>query len=213
DISTGSVQSDKIEILSSNTTSNSNAGLTSNIDFQIYDTIQQENGYLDGSRVVITSENVDSNGIPLEPNQFREIVPNWTGEDSVKYGGILVFQENDDFTISVLSLPNDTFTILDSSWAYTMDQALAETNAYKRSEFVRNNAIRSTTLSGIYSKGSGFMVGFKYDGKYYFIEQTVGNNNGRLNQLIENLTYSDDTTAATPELAFYRAIVNIGTNA
>ncbi|AXC39334.1 UNVERIFIED_ORG: hypothetical protein [Escherichia phage CMSTMSU] len=163
--------------------------------------------------MIITSENVDSNGIPLEPNQFREIVPNWTGEDAVKYGGILVFQENDDFTISVLSLPSDTFTILDSSWAYTMDQALAETNAYKRSEFVRNNAIRSTTLSGIYSKGSGFMVGFKYDGKYYFIEQTVGNNNDRLNQLIENLTYSDDTTAATPELAFYRAIVNIGTNA
>lgn len=211
DISSGTVQSDKIEILSSNTTSSSNAGLSSNIDFQIYDTIQQENGYLDGSRVVITSKTVDSNGIPLEPNKFNEIVPTWTGEDALKYGGILVFQENDDFTISVLSLPNDTFTLLDTSWAYTVDQALLETNSYKRHEFQRNNEIRSTTLSGLYSKGSGFLVAFKVDGKYYFIEQTVGNNNDRLNQLISNMTTSDDASAVSPEVAFYRALNNMGT--
>ncbi|UTS53899.1 hypothetical protein UES1_532 [Escherichia phage UE-S1] len=212
DISTGTVQSDKIEILSSNTTSTNNSGLTSNIDFQIYDTIQQENGYLDGSRIIVTSRKVDSNGIPLEPNQFKEIVPEWSGTDALKYGGILIFKENNDFTISVLSLPNDTFTFLDSSWSYTMEQALAEPNTYKRTEFVRNNAIRSNSLSGLYSKGSGFLVCFKYDGKYYFIEQTVGNNNDRLGQLISNLTYSDDTITVTPELAFYRTINNMGTN-
>ncbi|USL83657.1 baseplate wedge [Escherichia phage A4] len=212
DISTGSVQSDKIEILSSNSTSTSNVGLTNNIDFQILDTIKQENGYLDGSRVVITSESMDSNGIPLNPNQFQSIVPDWTGEDSRKYGGILVFQQNEDFTISSLTLPNSSFTIMDSTWNYTMDQALAETNAYKRQEFIRNNEIRSTTLSELYSKGTGFIIAFQYEGQYYFIEQTVGNNNDRLGVLIQNMTEVTDPSAATPETAFYRCIKNMGTS-
>lgn len=212
DISTGSVQSDKIEILSSNTTDSSNNGLSDNINFQIYDTIQQENGYLDGSRVIITSQEMDSNGIPLNPNQFSYIVPQWTGEDSLKYGGILIFEQNDDFTVSSLQLPSDTFTYLDSSWQYTMDQALAETNSYKRHEFVRNNLIRTTTLGGLYSKGSGFVVGFKYDNEYFFIEQIVGNNNDRLNMLLQNMTLPSDNTAITPETAFYRAIKNMGSD-
>lgn len=212
DISTGTVQSDKISILTANTTNTSNLGLSADVNFQIFDTIQQENGYLDGSRVVITSESLDSNGIPLNPNQFIDIVPQWTGEDAVKYGGILIFQENDDFTVSSMTLPDDTFILLDTSWQYTMNDALAETNVYKRNEFVRNNQIRTTSLGGLYSKGSGFTVAFKYNNQYYFIEQTVGNNNDRLNSLISNMTYPEDSGTVTPELAFYRAIQNMGSS-
>lgn len=213
DISTGTVQSDKIVILTSNTNSTSNLGLSSDIDFQIFDTIQQENGYLDGSRVIITSESLDSNGIPLNPNQFLDIVPQWTGEDSKKFGGILIFQENEDFTISSLTLPDDSFILLDSSWTYTMQDALAEPNVYKRNEFIRNNEIRTTNLSGLYSKGSGFLVAFKYNDEYYFIQQTVGNNTDRLNELIQNMTLPNDSGTISPELAFYRAIQNMGTTA
>lgn len=210
DISTGTVQSDKISILTSNTNSSSNTGLTSPINFQILDTINQENGYLDGSRVIVTSENIDSSGIPLEPNQYSEIVPTWTGTDAIKYGGILVFRENKDFTMSVLELPSTQFNLLDSTWQYTEADALNETNLYKRNEFLRNNQIRITDVSGLFDHGTGYTVGFKYNNQYYFIEQTVGNNNERLNSLMGNMIDPDDTTPLTPELALYRALRNMG---
>lgn len=210
DISTGTVQADKIDILACNASPTSNLGMGENVDFQILDTIQQENGYLDGSRVIITSKDVDSNGIPLEPNQFASLVPKYTGEDALKYGGILVFRENSDFTIDILDLPSSDFTVLDSSWTYTESDAQAETNVYKRQEFLRNVQLRSTSMSDLFGKGTGFTIGFVYDGKSYFIEQTVGNNNDRLNTLMANMTLPDDTVTMTPELAFYRAIINSG---
>jgi hypothetical protein len=210
DISTGTVQADKIDILPCNSVPDNNLGLGVNVDFQILDTIQQENGYLDGSRVIITSQDVDSNGIPLEPNQFASIVPKFTGEDAKKYGGLLVFRENTDFTIDILNLPSTNFTVLDSSWTYTEAQAQAEVNTYKRQEFMRNVLIRSTSMSDLYGKGSGFTIGFQYDGNSYFVEQTVGNNNDRLNNFIANMIEPDDTFEMTPEIAFYRAIQNEG---
>lgn len=213
DISTGTVQSDKISVLSVNSPYTSNLGMSSDINFQILDTIQQENGYLDGSRVIISSENIDSNGIPLEPNQFEELIPELTGSDLEKYGALLIFRENDDFTIDSLDLPNDDFTLLDTAWTYTESQALSETNTYKRNEFLRNVQMRSTSMSDLYSKGSGFIIAFKYNDEYYFIEQTVGNNNERLAALISNMTLSTDTTPITPEIAFYRAIINTGNTA
>lgn len=212
DISTGTVQADRITVLTSNTPANSNNGLSAPLNFQILDTINQENGYLDGSRVVITSENVDSSGIPLEPNQYSELVPNWTGSDAVKYGGILVFRENNNFTMSVLQLPSSEFALLDSSWQYTEADALAETNLYKRNEFLRNNEMRITNIGGLFNRGSGFTVGFTYEGKHYFIEQTVGNNNERLNNLMGNMILPDDTEPMTPERALYRALYNMGEN-
>lgn len=212
DISTGTVQADKIDILACNSDSTTNLGLAQNIDFQILDTIQQENGYIDGSRVIMTSKNVDSNGIPLEPNQFSTLVPSFTGTDALKYGGILVFRENEDFTIDILDLPTSTFTLLDSSWTYTEADAQAETNVYKRNEFLRNVQLRSTSMGDLYSKGSGFTIGFNYNGNSYFVEQTVGNNNDRLNSFMAAMALPDDTVAMTPELAFYRAIVNSGNN-
>lgn len=212
DINSGTVQNDKITILSSNTTDTSNLGLSSDIQFQIIDNIEQDNGYIDGSRVVISSTKIDTNGIPLEPNQFSNIVPDWESTDLKKYGAILIFQQNEDFTVEVLNLPDDDFTLLDSSWKYTNSDALAETNAYKRKEFTRNVEIRSTLLSDLFNKGSGFVIGFAYNDNYYFIEQNVGNNNDRLNNLITNMTSSDDTSAITPETAFYRAIMNNGSS-
>lgn len=210
DISTGTVKSDKINILACNSSPNNNLGLGKDVDFQILDTIQQQNGYLDGSRVIITSKNVDSNGIPLEPNQFSEVVPNYTGTDLIKYGGLLVFRENSDFTIDILDIPNSTFTVLDTSWVYTEAQAQAEANVYKRHEFLRNVQIRSTTMNELYGRGSGYTIGFRYNGESYFIEQTVGNNNDRLNNFLSAMVLPDDTVAMTPELAFYRAIKNSG---
>lgn len=212
DINSGTVQNDKISILSSNTTSDSNLGLSTDIQFQIIDSIEQDNGYIDGSRVVISSTDIDSNGIPLEPNEYSYLVPDWKGEDLRKYGAILIFQENEDFTVNAISMPNEDLTILDSSWTYTIDDALAEVNSYKRNEFTRNVQIRSTVLNDLYNKGSGFTIGFNYNDTYYFIEQVVGNNNDRLNNLIANMTLPEDTSAITPELAFYRAIMNNGSD-
>lgn len=209
DISTGRVQSDKISVLNNNASATSNLGFSSDINFQILDTIQQENGYLDGSRVIITSQKTDTNGIPLEPNLFEDLVPSYTGTDLLKYGGILVFRRNPDFTIDVLNT-DVNFTILDSSWTYTEAQANSEVNAYKRAEFLRNVNIRSTSLSSLYNHGSGYVVGFLYNGKYYFIEQTVGNNNERLDSLIANMSLASDTSTISPETAFYRAIQNQG---
>lgn len=209
DISTGTVQADKISVLNNNPSYNSNLGYSSNINFQILDTIQQENGYLDGSRVVITSQNTDSNGIPLEPNMYEDLVPDLTGEDLRKYGGVLVFRENDDFTIDVLDT-NSRFTLFDSTWNYTLANANAEVNAYRKKEFIRNVEIRSNVMSDLYNKGSGFVIGFQYNNEYYFVEQTVGNNNERLDVFLSNMTLPGDTVTMTPELAFYRAIMNEG---
>lgn len=211
DISSGTVQSDKISVLNNNASYTSNLGYSSNINFQILDTIQQENGYLDGSRVIITSQNTDSNGIPLEPNLYESLVPTLTGTDLLKYGGILIFRENPDFTIDVLD-ENSNFTLLDSAWPYTLANANAESNAYKKQEFLRNVRIRSTTMSELYNRGSGFVIGYQYNGQYYFVEQTVGNNNERLDSFISNMTLPSDPGAITPETAFYRAMINEGSD-
>lgn len=209
DISTGTVKTDKIGVLNNNATFESNLGYSSDVEFQILDTIQQENGYLDGSRVIITSKNTDSSGIPLEPNSYKSIVPTLTGDDLVKYGGIVVLRENPDFTIDIID-NTDNFTLLDSSWTYTKAQAESEVNAYKRKEFIRNVEIRSTNLSDLYNHGSGFVIGYKFNDKYYFVEQTVGNNNERLDSFLINLSLPSDTSVLTPEEAFSRATVNEG---
>ena len=209
DISTGTVQSDKIAILNNNASYTSNLGYSHNIDFQIYDTIQQENGYLDGSRVIITSKNTDSNGIPLEPDLYSSLVPTLSGTDLQKYGGVLIFHENDDFTIDMLE-DDDSYTILDTSWTYTTAQANAEVNAYRRKEFLRNVQIRSNSFSDLYNHGSGYLIAYQYDGEYHFIQQTVGNNNERLDNFISNLMLPTDTSTISPELAFYRATQNEG---
>lgn len=207
DISTGTVQADKISILNNNPSYESNLGYSTDINFQILDTIQQENGYLDGSRVIITSQDTDNNGIPLQPHVYNSIVPVLTGTDLLKYGGLLVLRENDDFTIDVM---DSDYTILDSTWTYTTADANSEVLAYKRNELMRNVEIRSTSLSDLYNKGTGFVIGFNYNGQYYFIEQTTGNNNERLDSFLANMTLPSDTSAISPELAFYRAIQNDG---
>lgn len=207
DISNGSVKSDKIEILSYNSNYENNNGYSSNIDLQILDSLKQENGYLDGSRVIVTSANRDSNGIPLSPNQFRELVPAWTGEDKVKFEQWIFFKQYSDFTVDVV---NSDFTFLDTAWTYTENDVAAEANAYKRNALQHNIDIRSTSINDLYNHGSGFVICFTYDGKQYFVEQTVGNNNGRLNQLIANMTLPTDTSAISAETALYRAMVNQG---
>lgn len=209
DISTGTVQSDKIVILSYNTNYTNNVGYTNDESFQIIKTVNQENGYIDGSRVVVTSSERDTSGIPLNPNQFGKIVPSWTGVDKEKYEQWIIFQENDDFTIDVVTPSASTFTILDSSWVYTMSQVNSETIAYRKAALLRNVNMRSTSIGELFSKGSGFVIGFEYNGTYYFIEQTVGNNNDRLNNFISNMTLSSDTSPITPEIAFVRAIENM----
>lgn len=209
DISTGTVQTDKVNILSVNSTPTSNIGYSDNIDFQIVDTVTQENGYMDGSRVLITSSEVDSNGIPLNPNAYRTLVPEYTGTDKLKYSTSIILRMNEDFTIDYIPMPNDKFTILDSTWTYTVQDAQTETIAYKKAAFLRNINSRINNMGGLYDQGSGFVIAFKYSDKNYYIEQTVSNNNERLSNFLSNMTTSEDTGAITPETAFYRAIQNM----
>jgi hypothetical protein len=136
-------------------------------------------------------------------------VPNLAGEDLRKYGGLLFFRQNDDFTITSVNVNND-FTLMDSTWTYTLSDANNEVNAYRKKELTRNILIRSTTMSDLYNKGSGFTIGYQFDGQYYFVEQTVGNNNERLDSFLVNMTLPSDTTAITPEIAFRRATLNEG---
>ena len=209
DISTGTVQNDKINVLAVNDSPNTNLGYSSTIDFQLIDSVTQENGYMDGSRVLITSSKVDSYGIPLNPDLYRTLVPNYTGTDKEKYGTFVVLRMNEDFTIDYVPLPNEKFILLDSTWNYTVQSAQIETIAYKKSSFLRNINSRVNSLSGVYNKASGFVIAFVYNGERYFIEQTVNNNNDRLSNFISNLTLPSDTTAITAETAFYRAIQNM----
>lgn len=209
DISTGTVQTDKISILPVNSTPTNNNGYSDSIDYQIIDVVNQDNGYMDGSRALITSSKLDSNGIPLNPNMYRTLVPEYTGTDKIKYGTIIVLHQNDDFTIDYLPLPTNNFTLLDSSWTYTAQSAQSESNAYKKAAFLRNINMRSTGVSNLYNKASGFVISFNYNGTQYYIEQTVANNNDRLTNFLSNMTSSTDTAAITPELAFYRAIQNL----
>lgn len=209
DISTGTVQTDKINVLSVNSTPNSNIGYSEDVDFQIVDTVTQENGYMDGSRVLITSSEVDSNGIPLNPNAYRTLVPEYTGTDKQKYGSSIVLHLNEDFTIDYIPLPNSKFTILDSTWTYTVQDAQSETIAYKKEAFLRNINSRTNGMSGLYSKGSGFVIAFTYEDKKYYIEQTVSNNNERLGNFVSNMTLPSDSAQITAETAFYRAIQNM----
>jgi hypothetical protein len=212
DISTGTVQSDKIDILSYNTNYTNNNGYTSDESLQIIETVNQENGYIDGSRVIVTSSSRDTNGIPLNPNQFRNIVPSLSGTNKTKYEQWLVFHENTDFTIDLVNTVSDDFTLLDSSWIYTLTQANAETIAYRKASLTRNVQMRTTSVAGLLNKGSGFVIGFELNGSDYFIEQTVGNNNDRMNNFLSNMTLSTDTNPITPEQAFKRAIDNMSSD-
>jgi hypothetical protein len=209
DISTGTVQSDKIDVLSYNSNYSNNNGYTDDESFQIIETVNQENGYIDGSRVIITSSARDTNGIPLNPNQFRNIVPILTGTNKTKYEQWLIFQENSDFTIDMIDPLSNNFTLLDSTWTYTVSQANSETISYRKTALLRNVNMRSTNISMILNKGSGFVVGFELDGSDYFVQQTVGNNNDRMNNFLSNMTLSTDQNPITPELAFKRAIDNM----
>lgn len=209
DISTGTVQSDKIVILSYNSNYTNNNGYTDNEVFQILQTVNQENGYIDGSRVIVTSSTRDTNGIPLNPNQFRNIVPVLSGQEKIKYEQWVFFRENEDFTIDVINPVGSSFTFLDSSWTYTLSDVNSETIAYKKNALLRNVNMRSTSIANLYNHGAGFVVGFEYDGKTYFIQQTVGNNHDRMNNFLSNMTLSSDTTPLTPEQAFVRAINNM----
>lgn len=205
DISNGSVKSDKIEVLTYNTNFENNNGYSSNIELQILDTLKQENGYLDGSRVIVTSAERDSNGIPLSPNQFRELVPSWTGVDKTKFEQWIFFQQYQDFTVDVIET---NFTFLDSEWIYNASNVADETNAYKRAALQRNIDIRSTNISDLYNKGTGFVIGFSYNSSDYFVKQTVGNNNERLDQFVAAMTLPSDVGIISLETAFYRAIIN-----
>lgn len=209
DISTGTVQSDKIDVLSYNSNYTNNNGYTDDEQFQIIETVNQENGYIDGSRVIITSAERDTNGIPLNPNQFRKIVPLLSGVDKIKYEQWLFFHENTDFTIDFVDPLTSEFTLLDSSWTYTAAQANAETVAYKKAALLRNVNMRSTSVPDLLNKGSGFVIGFELNGEDYFIEQTVGNNNDRMNNFLSNMTLPTDQAPLTPEQAFARAIANM----
>lgn len=209
DISTGTVQSDKIGVLSYNTNFTNNTGYSSDTNFQILDSMNQANGYIDGSRVIITSSSRDTNGIPLNPNEFEKIVPTWTGTDDTKYNQMLIFIQNTDFTIDLVDVTSTDFTFFDSTWTYTQTNVNSETVAYKKTAFQRNLDMRSTSIGDLYDKGTGFVIGFAYNGDYYFVEQNLSSNDERLGNFLSNLTLSTDTTAITVEEAFYRAIQNL----
>ena len=209
DISTGTVQSDKIVVLSYNSNYTNNNGYTDDEQFQIIETVNQENGYIDGSRVVVTSAAKDTNGIPLNPNQFRKIVPELSGTDKIKYEQWLFFHENDDFTIDIVNPVSSKFTYLDSAWQYSVSDANSETVAYKKASLLRNVNMRTTTVSGLFNRGSGFVIGFAFNGQNYFVQQIVGNNNDRMNNFLSNMSLPSDSSPITPEAAFVRAIQNM----
>lgn len=208
DISTGSVNSDQISVLAMNNNSTANTGYSDDSDFTIIDTISQDNGYMDGSRAILTSSERDDNGITLEPYSFRDIVPTFTGTNKTKYENWLFFVTNEDFTVDYISTPSSTMTILDSSWSYSTTDVNSETIAYRKAALSNNVNSRVNSISGLYSKSSGFIVYFEYNDTPYFIEQTSGNNNDRLTALISNMMLSTDTSTITPETALYRAIIN-----
>lgn len=209
DISSGNTNNDKINILSYNVNPINDTKYSSNIEFQIIDTMNQENGYLDGSRAIITASELDINGIPLNPNLFREIVPQYTDSiDKLKYSQQIILRTNQDFTIDYIKIPNDEFTYFDSSWTYTMVDVNNEISAYKRAALQRNVQMRSTNIGDLYNRSSGFVIGFEYDNKKYFIEQIVSNNNDRLSNLTRNLSEPSDVET-TVEMAFSRAIENM----
>ena len=209
DISTGTVQRDKIEILSYNSNFNDNSGYNDDEHYQIIDSLNQDNGYLDGSRVIISSSDSDSNGIPLNPNQFRKLVPELQGEDKVKYEQWLIFHENEDFTINVVDVTDGSFTFIDTSWNYTTQQANSEVIAYRKYALLRNTNMRSKTVGELLNKGTGFVIGFQYNGQYYFVEQVIGNNNDRLSNFLTNMTTRNDDAVVGLEEAFMRAINNM----
>lgn len=209
DISTGTVQNDKINLLSVNNAPANNNGYSEPVNYQIIDTVNQENGYMDGSRVLVTSAKLDSSGIPLNPNIYRTLVPEYTGTDKIKYQSSILLQLNEDFSVDYYPLPADDLTIFDSTWTYTEQNAQSETVAYKKAAFLRNIQMRSSSMGDLYNKASGFIIGFRYNDDYYFVEQTVSNNNDRLGNFISNMSLSTDTTSITPETAFYRAIQNM----
>lgn len=208
DISTGTVNSDQISVLAMNNFTTNNSGYPADSNFTIIETIRQDNGYMDGSRAILTSSDRDDNGIPLEPYNFRDIVPSYTGADKTKYEQWLFFITNDDFTIDYIKTPSTKMTILDSSWGYTATDLNNETIAYRKAALTNNINSRVNSISGLYSKSSGFIVYFEYNKVPYFIQQTSGNNNDRLATLISNLMVNTDTSTITPEKALYRAIMN-----
>lgn len=208
DISTGTVHKDVISVLAINDSTANSTGYIDNSDFTIIESIRQENGYMDGSRAIMTSSEIDDNGFPLKPYNFRDIVPVLTGTDKVKYEQWLFFITNEDFTIDYISTPSTKMTILDSSWSYTASDVNNESITYKKNALMKNVNSRVVDITGLYSKSSGFVIYFEHKGLPYFVQQTTGNNNSRLGTLITNMMTINDTSTITPEEAFYRALTN-----
>lgn len=208
DISSGTVNVDQISVLAYNNSPTLTTGYVKDNNFKIVDSITQDNGYMDGSRAVLSCSNTDDNGVPLNPTAFRDVVPLYTGVDKTKYEQLLFFKANDDFTIEYLETPNSSITILDSTWVYTAADANREGIAYRRQALLDNIAMRSRSISDLYSKSTGFVINFVYNGVNYFVRQTTGNNNDRLSSMVGNLMVNTDASVITPETAFYRAIVN-----
>lgn len=208
DISSGTVNVDKISVLAYNDAPTVTTGYVKDNDFKIVDTITQDNGYMDGSRAVLSCANTDDNGVPLNPTAFRDVVPLYTGVDKTKYEQLLFFKANDDFTIEYIETPSTAITILDSTWVYTAADANRESIAYRRQALLDNIAMRSSSISALYSKNTGFIINFVYNGVNYFVRQTTGNNNDRLSSMVGNLMVNTDASVISPETAFYRAIVN-----
>lgn len=208
-ISTGNVENDTINILSNNINPESSTGYLDDMKFNIIKPIIQENGYMDGSRAIISSSFIDDNGLPLNPNIFQSIVPEFKNPtDAEKYANPIILKTNADFTIEYIPFDKKYMCMYNSSWNYTVSDANLETTAYKKSTLLRNIDVTVNNISGLYNKELGYIVYFKYDGKDFFIKQNVSNNNDRLNSLLPNLSEPNDTIAMTVELALYRAIEN-----
>ena len=209
DISTGTTKMDELDVLSINIDPETGRGYSNDIRFTAIDTYTQENGFKDPTRLVVTVGEVDQNGIPLNPSRFDELVPVWDNQaDKLKFESFLVLRANDDLGTTYIDLPNADFTFLDTSYPYTIGDVISEQDAYKRMAFERNVKMRSTKLDDLLNKSSMFTIMFIYQDRTYVVEQTVGNNNDRLVNIVVNLTLPTDDTSITLEEAFYRALMN-----
>ena len=207
DISTGTTKSDTIDVLAVNNNP-STVNYAGDINLSLYGNLLQTNGYIDGSRVMVSAGDIDQNGIPLNPYTYRELVPSYSGTDSTKYETFAIFKVNDDYSIDFVPTPSSTFTLLDSKYAYTTSDVDLVSNAYQKAAFTRNVAMRSTKIGQLMGHGTGYVVGFKYDGTYYFVKQTIGNVDTKLQSLVPNTTIGTDTSVISLETALYRAIQN-----
>ena len=161
DSTTGLTVNDSVNVLKVNGDPDTGTPYTNNILWYIYDQIAESDGYVDGSKALITFSDTDDDGVPDNPDIFTTIVQPSVDpltkyvylQKTYGYNSFVTYEILDNalvvnsFGTEEAILPNiNNYPLGQIFYAYTEDKFYVETGT---------NAVRSLTLSNDYLARTG----------------------------------------------------------